>query len=131
MKLLDMKYKEIENKYKKNIKEKNIKEDTLFGEEILDNFDLNEEIVTSQTLKPKKKRNSENHEHSLNTSQEKYFQIIESYCLLSGQKNEITDTNINLNTSKYNKDKDESKIIENKRIQELHNHVKKILDEFN
>ena len=32
-----------------------IKDDTLFGEEILDNFDLNEEIITSQTLKPKKK----------------------------------------------------------------------------
>ena len=124
MKLLDMKYKEIESKYKKN------KEDTLFGEEILDNFDLNEEIITSQTLKPKKKRNFENHEQSLNTSQEKDFQIIESYCLLSGQKNEITDTNINLNTSKNN-NKDESKIIENKKIQELHGRVQKILDEFN
>ena len=130
MKLLDMKYKEIENKYKKDTK--SIKDDTLFGEEILDNFDLNEEIITSQTLKPKKKRNFENNVQSMNTSQDNNdFQIIESYCLLSGQKNEITDTNINLNTSKYNKDKDESKIIENKRIQELHNHVKKILDEFN
>ena len=83
-----MKYKEIENKYKKENKEK--KEDTLFGEEILDNFDLNEEIITSQTLKPKKNRNLENYEQSLNTSQEKDFQIIESYCLLSGQKNEIS-----------------------------------------
>ena len=47
------------------------------------------------------------------------------------------DANINLNTSnannlsRNNKEKDESKIIENKRIQELHNHVQKILDEFN
>ena len=135
MKLLDMKYKEIENKYKKENKEK--KEDTLFGEEILDNFDLNEEIITSQTLKPKKNRNLENYEQSLNTSQEKDFQIIESYCLLSGQKNETNEIN-NLNTSNgnnlsrnNNKDKDESKIIEKKKIQELHNHVQKILDEFN
>jgi len=136
MKLLDMKYKEIENKYKKD--PKNIKDDTLFGEEILDNFDLNEEIITSQTLKPKKKRNFENHVQSMNTSQENNdFQIIESYCLLSGQKNDTMDANINLNTSnannlsRNNKEKDESKIIENKRIQELHNHVQKILDEFN
>ena len=136
MKLLDMKYKEIENKYKKDTK--NIKDDTLFGEEILDNFDLNEEIITSQTLKPKKKRNFENNVQSMNTSQDNNdFQIIESYCLLSGPKNDTIDGNINLNTSNGNnmsrniKEKDESKIIENKRIQELHNHVQKILDEFN
>ena len=135
MKLLDMKYKEIENKYKKDLKD--IKDDTLFGEEILDNFNLNEEIVTSQTLKPKKKRNFDNNEQSLNTSQEKDFQIIESYCLLSGQKNDTIDGNLNLNTSNVNnisetnRDKDESKIMENKKIQELHNHVQKILDEFN
>ena len=135
MKLLDMKYKEIENKYKKDLKD--VKDDTLFGEEILDNFNLNEEIVTSQTLKPKKKRNFDNNEQSLNTSQEKDFQIIESYCLLSGQKNDTIDGNLNLNTSNVNnisetnRDKDESKIMENKKIQELHNHVQKILDEFN
>ena len=135
MKLLDMKYKEIENKYKKDLKD--VKDDTLFGEEILDNFNLNEEIVTSQTLKPKKKRNFDNNEQSLNTSQEKDFQIIESYCLLSGQKNDTIDGNLNLNTSdvnnisETNRDKDESKIMENKKIQELHNHVQKILDEFN
>ena len=135
MKLLDMKYKEIENKYKKDLKD--AKDDTLFGEEILDNFNLNEEIVTSQTLKPKKKRNFDNNEQSLNTSQEKDFQIIESYCLLSGQKNDTIDGNLNLNTSNVNnisetnRDKDESKIMENKKIQELHNHVQKILDEFN
>ena len=135
MKLLDMKYKEIENKYKKDLKD--AKDDTLFGEEILDNFNLNEEIVTSQTLKPKKKRNFDNNEQSLNTSQEKDFQIIESYCLLSGQKNDTIDGNLNLNTSNLNnisetnRDKDESKIMENKKIQELHNHVQKILDEFN
>ena len=129
MKLLDMKYKEIENKYKKDVN--TIKDDTLFGEEILDNFDLNEEIITSQTLKPKKK----NYEQSLNTSQENDFQIIESYCLLSGQKNDLNDINLNSsignNLSRNNKDRDESKIIEKKKIQELHNHVQKILDEFN
>ena len=133
MKLLDMKYKEIENKYKKDLKD--VKDDTLFGEEILDNFNLNEEIVTSQTLKPKKKRNFDNNEQSLNTSQEKDFQIIESYCLLSGQKNDTIDGNLNTsngnNISETNRDKDESKIMENKKIQELHNHVQKILDEFN
>ena len=131
MKLLDMKYKEIENKYKKDIKE--LKDDTLFDEKILDNFDLNEEIITSQTLKPKKKRNIETNEQSLNTSQEKDFQIIESYCLLSGQKNETMNGDLNTsdrnNISKNNKD--ESRIIEKKKIQELHNHVQKILDEFN
>ena len=133
MKLLDMKYKEIENKYKKDIEA--IKDDTLFGEEILDNFDLNEEIITSQTLKPKKKKNLENYEQSLNTSQENDFQIIESYCLLSGQKNDMNNLNLNTsngnNLSRNNKDKDESKILEKKKIQELHNHVQKILDEFN
>ena len=133
MKLLDMKYKEIENKYNKDLKD--VKDDTLFGEEILDNFNLNEEIVTSQTLKPKKKRNFDNNEQSLNTSQEKDFQIIESYCLLSGQKNDTIDGNLNTsngnNISETNRDKDESKIMENKKIQELHNHVQKILDEFN
>ena len=61
----------------------------------------------------------ENYEQSLNTSQEKDFQIIESYCLLSGQNKMIT------------KKSDMDKIIEKKKIQELHNHVQKILDEFN
>ena len=119
MKLLDMKYKEIENKYKKDIKE--LKDDTLFDEKILDNFDLNEEIITSQTLKPKKKRNIETNEQSLNTSQEKDFQIIESYCLLSGQKNDVNDLNLNtsnrnnLNLSRNNKDENFGKK-ENTRI---------------
>ena len=90
---------------------------------------MNEEIITSQTLKPNKKKNLEINEQSVNTSSpEKDFQIIESYCNLNDQKNETNETNT-INESK-NKDKDESKI-EKKRIQELHNHVQKILNEFN
>ena len=144
--IIDMKYKEIESKYKKEIN-KEMKDDTLFDEDIINNFDIKEEIIVgnnnnepievvsnmaSQTLKPKKKnRNINMNEQSLNISQEKDFQIIESYCLLSGQKDENNDEN---GQSKFNKDnsmkEDESKM-ENNQVQELHNHVKKILDEFN
>lgn len=144
--IIDMKYKEIESKYKKEIN-KEMKDDTLFDEDIINNFDIKEEIIggnnnnepievvsnmASQTLKPKKKnRNININEQSLNISQEKDFQIIESYCLLSGQKNENNDEN---GQSIFNKDnsmkEDESKM-ENNQVQELHNHVKKILDEFN
>ena len=143
--IIDMKYKEIENKYKKEIN-KEMKDDTLFDEDIINNFDIKEEIIVnsnnepievvsnmaSQTLKPKKKnRNINLNEQSLNISQEKDFQIIESYCLLSGQKDENNDEN---GQSIFNKDnsmkEDESKM-ENNQVQELHNHVKKILDEFN
>ena len=141
-----MKYKEIESKYKKEIN-KEMKDDTLFDEDIINNFDIKEEIIVgnnnnepievvsnmaSQTLKPKRKnRNINMNEQSLNISQEKDFQIIESYCLLSGQKDENNDEN---GQSIFNKDnsmkEDESKM-ENNQVQELHNHVKKILDEFN
>jgi len=144
--IIDMKYKEIESKYKKEIN-KEMKDDTLFDEDIINNFDIKEEIIVgnnnnepievvsnmaSQTLKPKKKnRNINMNEQSLNISQEKDFQIIESYCLLSGQKDENNDEN---GQSIFNKDnsmkEDESKM-ENNQVQELHNHVKKILDEFN
>jgi len=144
--IIDMKYKEIESKYKKEIN-KEMKDDTLFDEDIINNFDIKEEIIVgnnnnepievvsnmaSQTLKPKRKnRNVNANEQSLNISQEKDFQIIESYCLLSGQKDENNDEN---GQSIFNKDnsmkEDESKM-ENNQVQELHNHVKKILDEFN
>ena len=62
-------------------------------------------------------RNLENNEQSLNTSQEQDFQIIESYCLLSGAKNDTIDGNLNLNTSNGNniskniRDKDEHYIM--------------------
>ena len=143
--IIDMKYKEIESKYKKEIN-KEMKDDTLFDEDIINNFDIKEEIIAgnnnepievvsnmaSQTLKPKtKNRNINMNENSLNISQEKDFQIIESYCLLSGQKDENNDEN---GQSIFNKDnslkEDESKM-ENNQVEQLHNHVKKILDEFN
>ena len=77
-------------------------------------------------MKPKKKnRNININEQSLNISQETDFQIIESYCLLSGQKDENNDEN---GQSIFNKDnsmkKDESKM-ENNQRQELKNHVNK------
>ena len=140
-KFVDMKYKEIESKYKKEIN-KEMKDDTLFDEDIINNFDIKEEIIVgnniepieivsnmaSQTLKPKKNNKININDQSMNTSQEKDFQIIESYCQLSGQKDE-SNNNDNSNFNKDNKD-DESKM-ENNQVQELHNHVKKILDEFN
>ena len=139
-KIIDMKYKEIESKYKKEIN-KEMKDDTLFEEDDINNFEIKEEIVTdnnnyepievisnmaSQTLKPTK--NKKNKDQSLNQSQEKEFQIIESYCSISGDRAATS------NDENYNKDnaskEDESKIEKNN-VEELHNHVKKILDVFN
>ena len=143
---LDNKYKEIESKYKKEIN-KEMKDDTLFDEDIINNFDIKEEIIVgnsiepievvsnmvSQTLKPKKKKQYNLNDQSLNMSQEKDFQIIESYCYLSGQKE---DDNNNYDNSQaiFNKDntlKENESKIENNQVEELHNHVQKILDEFN
>jgi len=137
---IEMKYKEIESKYKKEInKEMKEDENTLFDEDIINNFDIKEEILVdntdqfnvvsnmvSQTLKPKKdSRNNNKYEQSVNTSQEKEYQIIESYCLLSGQKDD------NNNEEKDNNIGDQIKNDESKMgAEELHNHVKKILDEF-
>ena len=139
-KIVDIKYKEIESKYKKEIN-KEMKDDTLFDEDIVNNFDIKKEIVVgnniesievlsnmdSQAFKSKKKKqNIINDQSSMNTSQEKDFNIIESFCLLSTQKNEGNNTKDNIN----NVVKDDSKT-DNNQVQELHNHVKKILDEFN
>jgi len=139
-KILDMKYKEIESKYKKEIN-KEMKEDAIFGDDEINNYDIKEEIVmdnnnfepieivsnmVSQTLKPKK-NNNKNNDQSLNMSQEKDFQIIESYCLLSGEKDASNnDDNSNGNINK----KDDDSKIENNRVEDLHNDVKKIFDEF-
>ena len=142
-KILDMKYKEIESKYKKEIN-KEMKEDALFDDDEINNYDnIKEEIamdnnnfepieivsnMASQTLKPKK--NNRNNEQSLNMSQEKEYQIIESYCLLSGDKDaNNNDENSNGNISKNNAIKDDDSKIENNRVEDLHNDVKKILDE--
>ena len=145
--IIEKKYKEIESKYKKEIN-KEMKDDTLFDEDIINNFDIKEEIIVgnnnpievvsnmaSQTLKPTKNNNKNIiDDQSLNNSQEKDFQIIESYCLLSGQKEEGHNDDNNNIIEKYNKEnsikEDESKM-ENNQVQELHNHVKKILEEFN
>ena len=63
-------------------------------------------------------------------SQEKEYQIIESYCLLSGDKDaNNNDENSNGNISKNNAIKDDDSKIENNRVEDLHNDVKKILDE--
>ena len=143
-KMIDIKYKEIESKYKKEIN-KEMKDDTLFDEDIINNFDIKEEIIinnaepievvsnmASQTLKPKKKNKNNINDQSLNMSQEKDFQIIESYCLLSGQKDEsINNGGIQNNFNKDNVLKEDESKSENNQVEELHNHVKKILDEFN
>ena len=141
--LIDLKYKEIESKYKKEIN-KEMKDDTLFDEDIINNFDIKEEIIissnnapievvsnmASQTLKPKKNNKININDQSLNTSQEKDFQIIESYCLLSGQK-DAGDYDDNMgNFNKDNSLKEDESKVEKNQVQELHNHVKKILDEF-
>ena len=138
-KIIDMKYKEIESKYKKKINKK-MKDDILFDEDDINNVEIKEEIVwdnnnfepievvsniVSQTLKPKK--NIKNNEESLNMSQERDFQIIESYCLLSGERD---TANNDENFDKDNDIKEDESKIENNRVEELHNHVKKILDEF-
>ena len=72
-------------------------------------------------------------DQSLNTSQEKDFQIIESYCYLSGQKEDENNhfENSQTNFNKNNTIKEKESKIENNQAQELHNHVQKILDEFN
>ena len=138
-KIIDKKYKEIESKYKKEIN-KEMKDDILFDDDDINNVKIKEEIamdnnnfepidvvsnMVSQTLKPKK--NMKNNEESLNMSQEKDFQIIESYCLLSGER----DTNNNdENNSKDNAVKEDESKIENNRVEDLHNDVKKIFGEF-
>ena len=138
-KFVDKKYREIESKYKKEIN-KEMKDDTLFDEDVIN--DIKEEIIVgnnidtievvsnmaSQTLKPKKNNKMNINDQSLNASQEKDFQIIESYCQLSAQKDE---TNNNDNSNKDNIIKDDESKMENNQVQELHNHVKKILDELN
>ena len=138
-KFVDKKYREIESKYKKEIN-KEMKDDTLFDEDVIN--DIKEEIIVgnnidtievvsnmaSQTLKPKKNNKMNINDQSLNVSQEKDFQIIESYCQLSAQKDE---TNNNDNSNKDNIIKDDESKMENNQVQELHNHVKKILDELN
>ncbi len=121
-----------------------MKDDTLFDEDIINNFDIKEEIIissnnapievvsnmASQTLKPKKNNKININDQSLNISQEKDFQIIESYCLLSGQK-EGGDYDDNMgNFNKDNSLKEDESKMEKNQVQELHNHVKKILDEF-
>jgi hypothetical protein len=138
-KIIDKKYKEIESKYKKEIN-KEMKDDILFDDDDINNIDIKEEIVmgnnnfeptdvvsnmVSQTLKPKK--SIKNNEESLNMSQEKDFQIIESYCLLSGERD---TANNDENNSKDNVIKEGESKIENNRDEDLHNHVKKILDKF-
>ena len=143
-KAIDMKYKEIESKYKKEIN-KEMKDETLFDDDVINNFDIKEEIVVgnniepievvsnmvSQTLKPKKNKQYNLNEQSLNMSQEKDFQIIESYCFLPGQKDEVNnDENTQGNYNKDNTIKEDDSKMENNQVEELHNHVKKILDEF-
>ena len=143
--IIDKKYKEIELKYKIEIN-KEMKDNTLFDEDIINNFDIKEEIIAggnnspievvsnmaSQTLKPKKNNKKNINDQSLNISQEKDFQIIESYCLLSGKKDDEDNyENILENYNKDNSMKEDESKLEKNQVQELHNHVKKILDEFN
>ena len=135
-KIIDMKYKEIESKYKKEIN-KEMKDDILFDDDI-SNVEIKEDIVmdnnnfepidvvsnmVSQALKPKK--NIKNNEESLNMSQEKDFQIIESYCLLSGDRE---TANNDENNSKDDIVKEDESKVENNRDEDFHNHVKKMLD---
>ena len=148
-KLIDKKYKEIESKYKNEKKEKNkIKDDTLFDEDI-NNIDIKEEIISpnenekidlniasiqinsnmvSQTLKPEIHKKN-NNEMSVNMSQDKEFQVIESYCVLSGQDNTINNTENNTSAKNGGDKVDDSKI-EALQIQNLHNKVNQILNEF-
>ena len=109
---INEKYKQIENKYKNDIKEMT-KEDTLFNEDDIKNLNLKKEIIghsiniddfdsvpmimnkNSQALKSKKEgRNTigpilkKNIEKSPNRSQEKEFPIIESYCVMADKENQ-------------------------------------------
>ena len=148
-KLMEQKYKEIETKYKNEKKEKNkIKDDTLFDEDI-NNIDIKEEIISpaenekigvniasiqimsnmiSQTLKPEPPKKNKN-ELSVNMSQDKEFQVIESYCVLSGQGDTINNTENN-NSPKNGGEKVDDSKIEALQIQNLHNKVNQILNEF-
>ena len=109
---INEKYKQIENKYKNDIKEMT-KEDTLFNEDDIKNLNLKKEIIShginiddfdsvpmlssqnSQALKSKKEgRNTtgpiykKSIEKSPNRSQEKEFPIIESYCVMLDKENQ-------------------------------------------
>jgi hypothetical protein len=109
---INEKYKQIENKYKNDLKEMT-KEDTLFNEDDIKNLNLKKEIIghsiniddfdsvpmimnkNSQALKSKKEgRNTigpifkKNIEKSPNRSQEKEFPIIESYCVMADKENQ-------------------------------------------
>ena len=109
---INEKYKQIENKYKNDIKEMT-KEDTLFNEDDIKNLNLKKEIIphginiddfdsvpmlssqNSQALKSKKEgRNTtgpiykKSIEKSPNRSQEKEFPIIESYCVMLDKENQ-------------------------------------------
>ena len=146
-KLLNKKYKEIETKYKNEKKEKTkIKDDTLFDEDI-NNIDIKEEIISpienekigvniasiqtlsnmvSQTLKPEIQKKN-NNEMSVNMSQDKEFQVIESYCVLSGQGDNVTENNL---SPKNGGEKADDSKLEALQIQNLHNKVNQILNEF-
>ena len=157
---INEKYKQIESKYKKENKEIT-KEDTLFNEDDINNLNINKEIISpftkmeediepipiidnisSEILKPKKEgRNNVINIFQKNgqkqTSQEKEFPIIESYCLLMEKdKENIRDkknfeTNLTNNSNKINLESgnNESRI-EAKQVEDLKDCVNKILNEF-
>ena len=109
---INEKYKQIENKYKNDIKEMT-KEDTLFNEDDINNLNLKKEIIAhginiddfdsvpmlsnknSQVLKSKKEGRNTNGpiykksiDKSPNRLQEKEFPIIESYCVMIDKENQ-------------------------------------------
>ena len=84
--------------------------------------------MVSQTLKPEINKKN-NNEMSVNMSQDKEFQVIESYCVLSGQDNTINNTENNTSAKNGGDKVDDSKI-EALQIQNLHNKVNQILNEF-
>ena len=159
---INEKYKQIESKYK-NDKKEMTKEDTLFNEDDINNLNINKEIISpftkmeediepipiidnmnSEILKPKKEgRNIPVHIYKKNfieqqSTQEKEFPIIESYCMLKEKDKERDKVNYEMNTCFTNNSNtnlnnvgigNESKL-EAKQVEDLKDCVNKILNEF-
>ena len=132
-----------------DIKNLNLKKEIITPSINIDDFDTVPMFsnMNSEIMKPQKEgRNTtgpiyrKNIENSNNMSQDKEFPIIESYCMMldkdnqnkSGSNYATNENNISKNLNSNNiKEKSNESNIEAKQVQDLKDHVNKILNEFN
>jgi len=156
---INEKYKQIESKYKNEIKEM-AKDDTLFNEDDINNLNLKKEIIAhginiddfdsvpmisnknSQVMKAKNEgRNTTGpiYKKNIDKSQESEFPIIESYCVMIDKENQnkyggnyaTNESNVSKNLTTNNfKEKSNESNIEERQVQDLKDRVNKILNEF-